>query len=177
MSHWLLRCIINQQVASAPTRAQTSPSALSFPTSFSNCAGALPIGGGAGDSAKGSLGHALGQQCACAGLEPPTVTGGDGRRRGSFVGAGGFRTTNGAVCLSAGEHRTEAAAGADAAPSPAGGPALPGNGSCNYWRFGPLAAPASSLFWGTGGRILDGASLSRLSADACAVPGRGGWRE
>ena len=105
--------------------------ALSFPTSFSNCAGALPIGGGAGDSAMGSLGHALGQQCACAGLEPPTITGGDGRRRGSFVGAGGFRTTNGAVCLSAGEHRAEAAAGADAAPGPAGGPALPSDGSCN----------------------------------------------
>lgn len=65
---------------------------------------------------------------------------------GSFARAGGFGTAGGAACLGAGEHRAEAAARADAAPGPAGGPTLPGDGGCSYRRFGPWRRlPLSSL--------------------------------
>lgn len=62
---------------------------------------------------------------------------GDGGDRRTFPPAGGFRTVGGAASILAGEHRAEAAAGVDAAPGPAGRPALRGDGSCGYRRFGP----------------------------------------
>jgi hypothetical protein len=86
-------------------------------------------------------GRIMGARCACAGLEPLTVElGGDGSGGAGLVGASGFRTAHGAACVRTREHRAEAAAGADAAPGPAGGPALPGDGGCGHWRFGPGGA-------------------------------------
>lgn len=80
---------------------------------------------------------------------------GDGGGRSNFARAGGFRTVGGAASVLAGEHRAEAAAGVDAAPGPAGRPALRGDGSCGYRRFGPwrrlsLSSPARP---GTASRV------------------------
>lgn len=166
--------LLGYQHAASPTRAQAPPTARALRPGLLNVRRRSPsqrlYGGVEAEAVEASprgCRKASERRCACAGLGPrPFGELGHGGGRGSFAEAGGFRTACGTACLGAGEHRAEEAAGADAAPGPAGGPALPGDGGCGYRRFGPWRRCPFPL----AGRVYQVLSVASAALLLCSCP-------